>query len=550
MNVADKYFIVTLKDIKKNGQLDDNPRPKYEDGTLAYSKFITQVVHKYNVLNGEFPITTLRNGSIKSSFNELKTIYIDQSNKDEDFKKNKIYWWTPWMNSNGDLGTAYSWNLESGISEEVIKAEFPSFLDKDVEEENVVLDKSIDDKIYQENTAHPFIVVNSRTEKTKNGTYKYTIQFINTGYKKVIRCNDMNRQLKNNIVISDPTDKDFYGKGYIKDLDLRISHYKEYIKWKSMIKRCYNGKVNNYFEKSKVSKRWLCFDNFIKDLKYIPNYFLAKRDDFNGWELDKDYYSDDIKIYSKHTCTFLPSRLNKLYAKKAYFSLYDSESEESKNLIGYETLEKELGVKNLSTVFWRLRKKGEKEVLSHNGKIAERVNTPFRYKNSKNQVNELLFNLANNKFSRRHMLSFYNWPKQDDKQLVECAFQSLFSVSVKDGVNYLDQTLVQRSSDVITAGMINCSQYVMLGMIIANHMKYVTGEEWKLRNFTWFVQNVHIYDRHFNALEELLERKPLDIQPTIELVCKPKDFYSHTIEDFKFNVPKIEPLKEKLEIAI
>ena len=87
MNVADKYFIETLKDIKKNGQLDDNPRPKYEDGTLAYSKFITQVVHKYNVLNGEFPITTLRNGSIKSSFNELKTIYIDQSNKDEDFKQ-------------------------------------------------------------------------------------------------------------------------------------------------------------------------------------------------------------------------------------------------------------------------------------------------------------------------------------------------------------------------------------------------------------------------------------------------------------------------------
>ena len=271
INVADKYFIKTLKDIKENGQLDDNPRPKYEDGTLAYSKFITQVVHKYNVLNGEFPITTLRNGSIKSSFNELKTIYIDQSNKDEDFKKNKIYWWTPWMNLNGDLGTAYSWNLESGISEEVVKVEFPSFLDEDVEEENVVLDKSIDDKIYQENTAHPFIVVNSRTEKTKNGTYKYTIQFINTGYKKVIKCNDMNRQLKNNIVISDPTDKDFYGKGYIKDLDLRISHCKEYIKWKSMIKRCYNGKVNNYFEKSKVSKRWLCFDNFIKDLKYIEN---------------------------------------------------------------------------------------------------------------------------------------------------------------------------------------------------------------------------------------------------------------------------------------
>ena len=86
--------------------------------------------------------------------------------------------------------------------------------------------------------------------------------------------------------------------------------------------------------------------------------------------------------------------------------------------------------------------------------------------------------------------------------------------------------------------------------MVCNHLTFKTGIKHYVGTFVHNVGDSHIYDRHFNALEELLERKPLDVQPTLELVCKPKDFYSHTIEDFKSNVPKIEPLKEKLEIAI
>ena len=551
MNVADKYFIKTLKDIKENGVYDKNPRPKYEDGSEAYSKYISQVLHKYDIKNSEFPITTLRKGSLRMAFNELKTIYIDQSNKEDDFRKNNINWWTPWMNEGGDLGTAYSWNLESGITFDVEKVEEPSPLYGVCEvEEEIKIESSVDDKVYQQDSSYPFIVIDNRTEKTSNGTYKYTIQFLKTGFKKILRCNDMNRQIKKNMIITDPTSVDSYGFGCIKDISLKESNPIEYTKWRSMIKRCYNKKSGSYFGKASVDDRWRVFDVFLKDLKYIPNYFLAKRDDFKGWELDKDYYSDEVKIYSKHTCTFLPRKLNLLYSNKTYFIVEDLKTSEKKYFIGLNDLEKFLNKRHLDSLLYRLRKNNKEEVFECNGYKIKRVKTPMRFKNSKNQVNELLKSLENDKFSRRHMLSFFNWKEQDKKQLVECAFQSLFTVKVLDGVNYIDQTLIQRSSDFITAGMINCSQYVMLGMIIANHMKYVTGEEWKLRNFTWFVQNVHIYDRHFNALEELLERKPLDVQPTLELVCKPKDFYSHTIEDFKFNVPKIEPLKEKLEIAI
>ena len=58
-------------------------------------------------------------------------------------------------------------------------------------------------------------------------------------------------------------------------------------------------------------------------------------------------------------------------------------------------------------------------------------------------------------------------------------------------------------------------------------------------------------DVHFSAAKEILERKETELQPKIELVCEPKSFYEHTIEDFKFiNLEGIKPLTEKLEIAI
>ena len=66
MNKADKYYIQNLKNIIWEGSWDENPRPKYSDGTPAHSMFITQVFEEYDIAKGEFPITTLRNTAIKT----------------------------------------------------------------------------------------------------------------------------------------------------------------------------------------------------------------------------------------------------------------------------------------------------------------------------------------------------------------------------------------------------------------------------------------------------------------------------------------------------
>ena len=89
-------------------------------------------------------------------------------------------------------------------------------------------------------------------------------------------------------------------------------------------------------------------------------------------------------------------------------------------------------------------------------------------------------------------------------------------------------------------------------MMVCNHLTFKTGVKHQLGDFSHFVQNVHIYNKHLEAAKYLLEEaQTVDKQPTLALNCEPKDFYDHTIEDFDFNIPKgIKEFPFKLEIAV
>jgi len=92
---------------------------------------------------------------------------------------------------------------------------------------------------------------------------------------------------------------------------------------------------------------------------------------------------------------------------------------------------------------------------------------------------------------------------------------------------YLDMTLIVRSQDTPTAQVINQVQYVILQHMIAQCCGYLPGI------FTYFVQNVHIYGRHIDAVYELLNRKPvkLEKQPSVRLNPEITDFYKFAPED-------------------
>ena len=163
-------------------------------------------------------------------------------------------------------------------------------------------------------------------------------------------------------------------------------------------------------------------------------------------------------------------------------------------------------------------------------------------------MDKLLNGLKNNPFGRRHIINM--WQEADLRKaggLDECAYETIWSVR-RDGKNMLlDMTLIQRSSDYITAGYINKIQYVALQMMVAAHCGYGVGK------FSHMVQNLHIYDRHIDAAQEILSRSPKNFQPSIALpyeVAFKNSFYDITPEEFVIDYAMTEKLKSPLELAI
>ncbi|MBE6051780.1 MAG: thymidylate synthase [Clostridium sp.] len=107
---ADRLYKDTLKDILENGTstAGHKIRPVYKDGTPAHTFYINQVVEKYDISKGEFPITTLRPIAWKSSIKEIIWIYNLASNKLSDLEKLGITWWGDWeVNGSGTIGQRY-----------------------------------------------------------------------------------------------------------------------------------------------------------------------------------------------------------------------------------------------------------------------------------------------------------------------------------------------------------------------------------------------------------------------------------------------------------
>lgn len=160
-------------------------------------------------------------------------------------------------------------------------------------------------------------------------------------------------------------------------------------------------------------------------------------------------------------------------------------------------------------------------------------------------MNQILDGLKKDPFSRRHIIDMYQYEDLNETPgLHPCAYKTTWSVRKIDSDYYLDLTLDQRSNDYIMAGYINKIQYVALLMMVAGHLGYKVGV------FRHFVQNLHVYDRHFNAVDEILNREPLEQQPIISLK-ENKNFYDYTIDDFEIkNIDGIKKLQSELELAI
>lgn len=156
-----------------------------------------------------------------------------------------------------------------------------------------------------------------------------------------------------------------------------------------------------------------------------------------------------------------------------------------------------------------------------------------------NLVDEMLRNIE--KDPSGHIINM--WQAEDYKHphsLKSCCCQTAWNVRHgKDGVDYLDMCLLQRSSDFATAGCINQFQYVVLQYLFARHLGYKPGK------FSWMANNVQIYDRHIDQVKEMLDRNSIKCSPKIWLNPDKKDFYSFTKDDIKIVGYPFKEIKEK-----
>jgi thymidylate synthase len=109
VSYADQLFINMCRDIIENGVSTEGEkvRPKWEDGTFAYTLKKFGVVNRYD-LSKEFPAITLRKTAIKSCFDELLWIWQKKSNN---VKELSTRIWDSWADEEGSIGKAYGYQL-------------------------------------------------------------------------------------------------------------------------------------------------------------------------------------------------------------------------------------------------------------------------------------------------------------------------------------------------------------------------------------------------------------------------------------------------------
>ena len=136
------------------------------------------------------------------------------------------------------------------------------------------------------------------------------IQFVNTSFETSATLGNIR-----NGEVKDLYSPSVYGVGVLGTKYL-ISEggvqTKEYMLWKSMLKRCYS---DTYQKKYPTYKGCAVSEDF-KSYEYFYEW-CNKQIGFDNkdWQLDKDLLVKGNKIYSESTCVFIPAEINSLLIK-------------------------------------------------------------------------------------------------------------------------------------------------------------------------------------------------------------------------------------------
>ena len=155
------------------------------------------------------------------------------------------------------------------------------------------------------------------------------------------------------------------------------------------------------------------------------------------------------------------------------------------------------------------------------------------------QVDRVLYDLKHNPASRRILTSLYNHHDLSEMALYPCAYSMTFNVSG----NTLNGLLNQRSQDMLTANGWNVMQYAVLLHMVAQVSGLEAGE------LVHVIADAHIYDRHVDAVREIITRQPYDA-PRFSLDPAVTDFYAFTPDSVRLEGYQAHPVPGTIPVAV
>lgn len=140
------------------------------------------------------------------------------------------------------------------------------------------------------------------------------------------------------------------------------------------------------------------------------------------------------------------------------------------------------------------------------------------------QISQLIDNLKNDPFSRRHLVVAYNPGEVDKMALPPC--HAFFQFYVSADKKKLSCQLYQRSADLFLGVPFNIASYSLLLSMIAQVCGYEAYE------FIHTFGDTHIYLDHIDQINEQLSREPRPL-PRLWLNPDIKNIFDFSIDDVK-----------------
>ena len=138
------------------------------------------------------------------------------------------------------------------------------------------------------------------------------------------------------------------------------------------------------------------------------------------------------------------------------------------------------------------------------------------------QLSQLIEQIKQNPYSRRHIISAWNVGEIEKMALPPC--HTMFQFYVANGK--LSCQLYQRSADVFLGVPFNIASYALLMVMVAQVTQLEVGE------FIHTFGDVHIYKNHIEQVKLQLQREPFPL-PVLKVNKQVKSIFDFKYEDFE-----------------